>query len=159
MEQRNIKQRELAEMIGVMPQNLNAYMTGKRGFGKKNIARIAKALNVPEEFFYSDTTANCSRIKKARKVPLISLEKAGTWNEMVDVFQDGYAEEWLAFDASDPNAFALGVADESMVHAFKVGDIVIISPSVVPITGDFVLAKHGNSVMIRRVKILDLSVM
>ncbi|KJU86006.1 hypothetical protein MBAV_001795 [Candidatus Magnetobacterium bavaricum] len=87
-------------------------MTGKRGFGKKNIARIAKALNVPEESFYSDTTANRSRIKKAKRVPLISSEKAGEWNEMVDIFQDGYAEEWVAFDASDPNAFALGVADE-----------------------------------------------
>ncbi|KJU86890.1 hypothetical protein MBAV_000916, partial [Candidatus Magnetobacterium bavaricum] len=78
---------------------------------------------------------------------------------MVDIFKEGYAEDWLAFDASDPNAFAVGVADDSMGTEFKIGDIVIISPSVVPITGDFVLAKHGNNVIIRKLKILDLAIL
>ncbi|KJU82595.1 phage repressor [Candidatus Magnetobacterium bavaricum] len=159
LEQRGIKQRELAEMINVMPQNLNAYMTGKRGFGKKNIERIAKALNVPAEFFYSDPDANRSRIKKAKKVPLISLDKAGVWDRDIDTTQDGYASEWLAFDASDIHAFAIRVVDDAMQPEFRKNDVVIVSPSVTPSMGDFILAKHGKSVLIRRLKILDLAVM
>ncbi|KJU84680.1 peptidase S24 [Candidatus Magnetobacterium bavaricum] len=159
LEQRGIKQRELAEMINVMPQNLNAYMTGKRGFGKKNIERIAKALNVPAEFFYSDTTANRSRVKKANKVPLISLDKAGMWDNDIDTTQDGYASEWLAFDASDPHAFAIRVVDDAMEPEFRKNEVVIVSPSVTPSKGDFILAKHGNSVLIRRLKILDVAIL
>ncbi|MES0337513.1 MAG: XRE family transcriptional regulator [Candidatus Magnetobacterium sp. LHC-1] len=159
IEQRGIKQRELAEMIGVMPQNLNAYMTGKRGFGKKNIERIAKALNVPAEFFYSDPDANRSRIKKARKVPLISLDKAGMWDNDIDTMQDGYTDEWIAYDATDTHAFAIKVADDAMEPEFRKNDIVIVSPSVVPTTGDFVLVKNGNNVVIRRLKILDLALL
>ncbi len=159
LEQRGIKQRELAEMIGVMPQNLNAYMTGKRGFGKKNIARIAKALNIPEESFYSDPTANRSRLKKARKVPLLSWTNAGAWHESVDIFQEGYAELWMAYDASDPHAFALRVVDNAMEPELRPGDILIISPSVPSATGDFVLAKSGNQVVIRRLKTVDAAVL
>ncbi|MBF0592030.1 MAG: LexA family transcriptional regulator [Nitrospirae bacterium] len=159
MEQRSIKQRELAEMIGVMPQNLNAYMTGKRGFGKKNIERIAKALNVTAEFFYSDPDANRSRIKKAKKLPLISLDKAGVWDRDIDTMQDGYADDWIAYDATDTHAFGIRVVDDAMEPEFRKNDIVIISPSVVTSTGDFVLAKHGNNVIIRRLKILDLALL
>ncbi|KJU81586.1 repressor protein [Candidatus Magnetobacterium bavaricum] len=142
-----------------MPQNLNAYMTGKRGFGKKNIARIAKALNIPEESFYSDPTANRSRLKKARKVPLLSWANAGAWHESVDIFQDGYAQEWLAYDASDPHAFALRIVDNAMEPEFRPDDVVIVSPSVPSATGDFVLAKNGNNVVIRRLKALELAVL
>ncbi|KJU84278.1 repressor protein CI [Candidatus Magnetobacterium bavaricum] len=159
LEQRGIKQRELAGMIGVMPQNLNSYMTGKRGFGKKNIDRIAKALNVPVEFFYSDSDANRSRIKKARKVPLISIDKSGVWDNDIDTTQDGYADEFLAFDASDIHAFALKVVGDAMQPEFRKNDIAIVSPSVTPTTGDFVLAKNGNNVIIRRLKILDAAIM
>ncbi|MBF0591451.1 MAG: helix-turn-helix domain-containing protein [Nitrospirae bacterium] len=159
LEQRGIRQRELAEMIGVMPQNLNAYMTGKRGFGKKNIARIAKALNIPEESFYSDPMANRSRLKKARKVPLLSWANAGVWHESVDIFQEGYAQEWLAYDASDPHAFALHIVDNAMEPEFRPGDVVIVSPSIAPLTGDFVLAKNGNNVVIRRLKSLELALL
>ncbi|KJU82671.1 repressor [Candidatus Magnetobacterium bavaricum] len=156
MEQRGIKQRKLASMIGVMPQNLNAYMTGKRGVGKKNIDRIAKALNVSVEFFYSDVAANRSRIKKAKRVPLISLEKAGMWDAEIDTFQEGYADDWVVYDSSDPHTFALRVADDAMEPEIRRKDIVIVSPSVTPATGDFVLAKNENNVVIRRLSLRGL---
>ncbi|MBF0565160.1 MAG: helix-turn-helix transcriptional regulator [Nitrospirae bacterium] len=50
-EQQGIKQREVAGTIRIMPQNLNAYMAGKRGVGKKNIARIAGAQGISEDAF------------------------------------------------------------------------------------------------------------
>ncbi|MBF0343666.1 MAG: helix-turn-helix domain-containing protein [Nitrospirae bacterium] len=159
LEQRGIKQRELAEMIGVMPQNLNAYMTGKRGFGKKNIARIAKALNIPEESFYSDPSVNRSRIKKARRIPLLSWTNAGVWHESVDIFREGYAEDWLAYDATDPYAFAVRVADNSMEPEFRPGDLTIVSPSLTPATGDFVVARSGNNVVLRRLKHLEHAIL
>jgi SOS-response transcriptional repressor LexA len=159
LQQRGIKQKELAMMIGVMPQNLNAYMTGKRGFGKKNISRIAKALVIPEEDFYSDTNVSRTRLKKARKVPLISWVKAGLWHEAVDIFQPGYADEWLAYDTKDEHSFCLRVEGTSMEPEFKSGDIVIVSPSLAAVSGDYVVARFGDNVTLKKLKILDESVL
>ncbi|MBF0517699.1 MAG: helix-turn-helix domain-containing protein [Nitrospirae bacterium] len=159
LQQRGIKQKELAQMIGVMPQNLNAYMTGKRGFGKKNISRIAKALGIPEEDFYSDNTTSHSKLKKARKVPVISWVKAGLWHEAVDIFQPGYADHWLAYDTKDEHSFALRVEGSSMEPEFKAGEFVVVSPSLATVSGDYVVAKFGDEVTLKKLKILDDSVL
>ncbi|MEO5360991.1 MAG: XRE family transcriptional regulator [Nitrospirota bacterium] len=159
LQQRGIKQKELAQMIGVMPQNLNAYMTAKRGFGKKNISRIAKALDIPEEDFYSDATTSTTKLKKARKVPVISWVKAGLWHEAVDIFQPGYADKWLAYDTKDEHAFALLVDGRSMEPEFKAGEFVVISPSLAAVSGDYVVAKFGDDVTLKKLKILEDSVL
>ncbi|MBF0319060.1 MAG: helix-turn-helix domain-containing protein [Nitrospirae bacterium] len=159
LQQRGIKQKELASMIGVMPQNLNAYMTGKRGFGKKNICRIAKALDIPEEDFYSDSNVSRTKIKKAKRVPLISWVKAGLWHEAVDIFQPGYADQWLAYDTKDEYSFCLTVEGNSMEPEFKAGDIVVVSPSLAAVSGNYVVAKFGDDVTLKKLKILEDSVL
>ncbi|MEO5355707.1 MAG: XRE family transcriptional regulator [Nitrospirae bacterium YQR-1] len=159
LQQRGIKQKELSEMIGVMPQNLNAYMTGKRGFGKRNITRIASALGISEEAIYSDSSAIKSRIKKTKKIPLISWEKAGQWHEALDIFETGYADDWVSFDTEDENAFALTVSDNSMAPEFIQNDKVMVSPSVDTKTGDYVIAMLSDSITLRRVKYLDEAVL
>ncbi|KJJ83465.1 XRE family transcriptional regulator, partial [Candidatus Omnitrophus magneticus] len=90
MSQKGIKQNRLAEMIGVVPQNLNAYMKGRRNFGDKNLARIAKALEIPIESLYTDTNLLSQAVvggivRGGRMLPVISWEKAGLWHEAMDV--------------------------------------------------------------------------
>jgi SOS-response transcriptional repressor LexA len=157
LRRRGITQKRLAETIDVQPQNLNAYMTGKREFGKSYISRISAAFGIPAETLYIGTGVGPSKTKRARKVPLISWVKAGLWQEAVDIYGPGYADEWLAYDTGDEHAFALRVEGDSMEPEFKEGDIIVVSPSVDPVSGDFVVAKHGDDVTLKRLKYLERS--
>jgi SOS-response transcriptional repressor LexA len=152
LRRRGITQKRLSEMIDVQPQNLNAYMTGKREFGKSYISRISEAFGVTAETLYIGTGAGSTKTKRARKVPLISWVKAGLWQEAVDIYGPGYADEWLAYDTGDEHAFALRVEGDSMEPEFKSGDIIVVSPSVDPVSGDFVVAKYGDDVTLKRLK-------
>lgn len=155
MERKGIKQNELAEMIGVVPQNLNAYMTGRRRFGEKKIEQIAKALNVPPEALFTITNPNTSGETKIKHIPVISWSKAGAWHEAINIHASGYAEDWIYFDTEDGHAFALRVYEESMKPEFKVGDTIIVSPYTNYISNDFVVAKYDGAVFLKQLKIIN----
>lgn len=159
MKQKGIKQNKLAEMIGVVPQNLNAYMTGKRRFGDKNLNRIAQALEVSIESLYTDTNVTAAEPKKGRRIPIISWVQAGAWHEAVDMYQPGYAEDWTSYDTKDEYSFALTVEGDSMEPEFRKGDVVIVSPSVDHQSGDYVIAKFGDDVTLKKLKVMDDTVL
>ncbi|MCI4626567.1 MAG: XRE family transcriptional regulator [Candidatus Magnetoovum sp. WYHC-5] len=160
MERKGIKQNTLAEMIGVVPQNLNAYMTGRRRFGEKKIEQIAKALDVPPESLYTIITdINPASDVQVKRIPVISWLKAGQWHEGVDVFAEGYADSWMYYDTKDMYAFALLVEENSMSPEFKAGDIIIVSPSSGYSFGDYVVARYVETVVFKQLKLIGNTVL
>ncbi|MEO5358050.1 MAG: XRE family transcriptional regulator [Nitrospirae bacterium YQR-1] len=155
LQQRDIKQKELAGMIGVMPQNLNAYMTGKRGFGKKNVLRIAQALDIPAEKFYTGNVISKAKIKRAKDIPLLSWQKLVDCEHVVDVFRTDYADGRISYDSENETVFAVKVEGNSMSPEFKDGNIVIVSPLEKPSTGDFVIVRYAGNTLFRKIKFYD----
>jgi SOS-response transcriptional repressor LexA len=80
-----------------------------------------------------------------RRVPRISFVQAGPWQEVVDPYAPGAAEDYLLTDLDlGPQAFALTIQGDSMLPEFREGDTIIIDPGVQPAPGDFVVAKNDQ---------------
>lgn len=85
------------------------------------------------------------------RVPLISWVQAGVWNEAVDIYEPGYADEWLPILSNgSPHAFALRVQGDSMTSSFgksyPEGCIIIVNPDQrSPVTGQRIVAKLAGS--------------
>jgi len=85
------------------------------------------------------------------RIPLISWVKAGTWSEVVDIYEPGYAERWLPFLKNNgENVFALRVEGDSMTARFGKsypdGCIIFVDPDQrMPTNGDRIVAKLVGS--------------
>lgn len=79
------------------------------------------------------------------RVPLISWVQAGDFCEAVDPFEPGDADEWVdVVKRVGPSTYALRVKGESMEPRFAAGSILIVDPSLDPLSGSFVIAKEGG---------------
>jgi SOS-response transcriptional repressor LexA len=80
-------------------------------------------------------------------VPLISWVQAGAWCETVDIFEPGYAEEWMPCPVNHGDrTFVLKVRGESMFNphgrpSFIDGDLIFVDPDRQP--------EHGSLVVVR----------
>jgi len=85
-----------------------------------------------------------------REVPLISWVQAGDWNNLVDTFQPGHAERWIATYAKvSKHAFALRVLGDSMTNphgapSFPEGTIIIVDPERSAQPGKFVVVRQKS---------------
>ncbi len=84
-----------------------------------------------------------------REVPLISWVQAGDWNNLVDAFQPGDAERWVATYAKvSRHAFALRIIGDSMTNpngapSFPEGTIIIVDPERNAQPGKFVVVRQN----------------
>lgn len=84
-------------------------------------------------------------------IPLISWVRAGMWNEAVDIYEPGYADEWLPFlKANGEHTFALRVEGDSMTSQFgrsyPSGCIIFVDPGRRnPSSGDRIIARLNGS--------------
>ena len=93
-----------------------------------------------------------SRIEISNKIPLISWVQAGTFCQIVDLFEPGDAEEWLpSIHGYGPHAYALRVDGDSMVNpnplgkTYPPGCVVFVDPDVAVTNGARVIAKIPGS--------------
>lgn len=101
----------------------------------------------------SNEESNIEEIHKHEyaNVPLISWVQAGSWNEAVDNFHPGDAEEWLPCPTCHSDkTFALRVRGISMYNpegdeSFREGEIIYIDPMRLPIHGSLVVARTVDS--------------
>jgi SOS-response transcriptional repressor LexA len=89
------------------------------------------------------------------KIPVISWIRAGALHEPCDIFLPGFAEEWTVYDTRDSNAFALRVVGNSMEPEFREGDIIIVSPAVEPVSGEYVVAKYRGRVTFKKLRTIN----
>lgn len=91
--------------------------------------------------------ANIESAPTMGMLPLISDVQAGSWNEIVDNFQPGDAEDWIPCPFKHgPNAFILRVAGLSMYNpggdkSYAPGDFIAVDPQVEPLNRRMVVAK------------------
>lgn len=84
------------------------------------------------------------------EVPLISWVQAGNWRNLVDNFQPGDAERWIATNAKlSKHAFALRIVGDSMtnpggVPSFPEGTVIILDPERSAQPGKFVVVRQNS---------------
>lgn len=84
------------------------------------------------------------------KLPLISWVQAGDWSEIVDNFQPGDAEDWIACPfPSGSHGFVLRVVGDSMYNpsgdmSFREGDFISVNPDREALHRSLVIARHNG---------------
>jgi SOS-response transcriptional repressor LexA len=140
--------------ISIGTSTLQRAREGQGGNRLQSLAKIARFFDVTtDQLLQPDLglgeSANVAPAPTHRRVPLISWVQAGTWQDVVDNFHPGQADEWaLAFDSlPGKNAFALRVVGDSMTNpiqgrmSFPEGTIIIVDPGRAAGPGDYVIAK------------------
>jgi phage repressor protein C with HTH and peptisase S24 domain len=151
---------EFAKKIGY--RDAGTYLAIEEGnsqMGEKMAKRAADLLNIPVSDLLGGSDEPPSRSvpigtfgaipeinlppgMRAKFVPLISMAQCGSMRSFTDEI---YSKEgFIAFDVSDPKAFAVRLKGDSMVPRIEPGDVAIVSPSQQPRNGGVVLAKLAS---------------
>lgn len=136
------------KIIGKSQSATSDLLHGRKSFGEKMARSIEKnaglnplALDQPIE----EGNATHGPDFKGR-VPLISWVQAGSFCQIVDQFEPGYAEQWLmTVQDLGPNAYALRVQGDSMTapygRSYPDGVIIYVDPDAPITNGCRVIAK------------------
>lgn len=106
----------------------------------ESVAKALQATGVTVDSFVSLIT---DRTGAARSVPLIGFAEAGAGGYFDDGgFPVGKGWDEIAFPAiSDEHAYALEISGDSMLPAYRDGDVIIVSPGAPVRRGDRVVVK------------------
>lgn len=106
----------------------------------ESLAKILHATSATLDEFMGLLT---SRPKTARRIPLIGMAQAGDGGFFDDAgFPAGAGWDEIVFPhIADENAYALEISGESMLPAYRDGDVVIVSPNSPVRRGDRVVMK------------------
>lgn len=145
-EELGLSARQLAERAGVSDAHILYIETGRRRPTFHKVMSILDALGVGIEEFMMEARPSVANVAPAKlggfqRIPVISWVIAGRWKEVCDAFEPGDADEWIESDVRGRNVFALRVVGDSMEPEFKEGEVVIVSPHVEALPGDFVVVK------------------
>ena len=116
---------------------------------------IAKALSATGSSVDSFVSLIADSSGAAQAVPLIGFAEAGAGGYFDDGgFPVGKGWDEIAFPAvTDEHAYALEISGESMVPAYRDGDVIIVSPAAPVRRGDRVVVKTKNGeVMVKELK-------
>lgn len=155
MEKNSIRRStELAKLTGVPQPTIHRLLSGTHSEPRGTTLRpIADFFGVTLSALMETDMATGAPIPNVTPtatiypaVPLISWVQAGNWAEIVDNYVPGDGELIAARDSKPGKySFALRVEGDSMVShnhiSFPPGTILIVDPSRIPATGDFVVAK------------------
>jgi phage repressor protein C with HTH and peptisase S24 domain len=106
----------------------------------ESLAKILHATSATLDEFMGLLT---SRPETARRIPLIGMAQAGDGGFFDDAgFPAGAGWDEIVFPhIADENAYALEISGESMLPAYRDGDVVIVSPNSPVRRGDRVVMK------------------
>jgi SOS-response transcriptional repressor LexA len=149
--ERGLHKKWLAAQLGIKPAGISPYFSGKISF-KEKIPKLAMIFDKdPEYFLQGQPNVEPAALPQKRKVPLISWVRAGVLHEPMDIFEPGFADEWIASNASGENSFALRVTGNSMYPEFLEGDIIVIDPAQEPASGDYAVVKINDEVTFKQI--------
>lgn len=118
----------------------------------ESIAKALAATGTSVETFVSLITESAG---KAQAVPLIGFAEAGTGGYFDDGgFPVGKGWDEIAFPAiNDEHAYALEISGDSMLPAYRDGDVIIVSPAAPIRRGDRVVVRtKSGEVMAKELK-------
>lgn len=118
----------------------------------ESIAKALAATGTSVETFVSLITESTG---KAQAVPLIGFAEAGTGGYFDDGgFPVGKGWDEIAFPAiNDEHAYALEISGDSMLPAYRDGDVIIVSPAAPIRRGDRVVVRtKSGEVMAKELK-------
>jgi phage repressor protein C with HTH and peptisase S24 domain len=106
----------------------------------ESLAKILQATGASLDEFMGLISA---RAESARRIPLIGLAQAGDGGFFDDAgFPAGGGWDEIVFpNVADENAYALEISGDSMLPAYRDGDVVIVSPNSPVRRGDRVVVK------------------
>ena len=146
-ERADISQRGLARQLGISQSAVQRWENNEVLPKSGRIREIASALDVTQTELLGLETELSDVSRPGGRVPLISWVQAGQWGEAVDIYQPGFAEDWIPVRKTPgPNAFALTVSGDSMIssygpYSYPPGTIIVVDPSVQADPGKRVVAK------------------
>jgi len=120
----------------------------------ESVAKALAATGVSIDAFV-DLIQNSSRAQVTQAVPLIGFAEAGAGGFFDDGgFPVGKGWDEIAFPAvSDEHAYALEVSGDSMLPAYRRGDVIVVSPAAPVRRGDRVVVKtRKGEVMVKELK-------
>jgi SOS-response transcriptional repressor LexA len=162
-------QSELARHVGVSPQAVQQWISGRTAPRGSHLARVADYLGVTRSFllYGEPSSANALQEQAAGyattlhegpqlggRVPLISWVQAGDFASAVDNLHPGDAEEWA--ETTVPihrHTYALRVNGDSMTNpagepSFPHGSIIVVEPDAIDsadrMVGRFVIVKRTD---------------
>ncbi|WP_419420733.1 helix-turn-helix domain-containing protein [Legionella sp. D16C41] len=167
---KGLTRKGLAELTNDLNvSRINNYERGERTPGPLEIKQLAKALEVSAAFLMCLSDDKQGALKKSpglgALIPILTYQQACNPVEHIDqIKQDTYSEKVdlipIAPKLSErisEYAFALEVQDSSMIPEFRVGDILIVDPQILPKPGDFIVAQlnEDKEILIRKYKQLS----
>ncbi|STX50943.1 phage repressor [Legionella busanensis] len=148
---------------------INNYERGERTPGPLEIKQLARALEVSPAFLMCLSDDKQGALKKSpglgALIPILTYQQACNPIHTIDQIKEPSYSEKLDLIPIAPKlservseyAFALEVQDSSMTPEFRVGDILIVDPQLLPKPGDFIVAKlnEDKEILIRKYKQLS----
>lgn len=138
----------LARKAGLDPTTFNRSKRisrdGKQRWpSTESVSKVIEATGATVPEFMALLTSTAAGPRITHKIPLIGLAQAGAAGFFDDAgFPVGEGWEKLPFpELEDPGAYALEISGDSMLPAYRDGDIVIVSPAASVRRGDRVIAK------------------
>lgn len=150
---------ELARQAGVTQPTVHRIITGESKAPKRdNVERIAKALKVSSKWLWDgivekspeSNLAATDQPRLSYRYPVISWVSAGSWQEAVQPYPDGYSDtyEFSEYDSKGP-AFWLKVKGDSMTAAsgqtIAEGTLILVDTEAEAAPGKLVVAKLPDS--------------
>jgi len=152
-ESKDLSQSDIARTLGVTPQAVQKWESGKNTPRGKRLEALAEAVSSSVGYLMAGqgdpSVEDGPEIKGF--VPLISWIQAGAWCEVEDVYAVGDAEEWMPCPtAHGPRTYVLRVRGESMFNAharrsFRDGDLIFCDPEKQAENGSMVVVKLDES--------------
>lgn len=144
---REWSQIRLAQEVGVTRQSVSAWEKGDSLPSPDNAPTVATKLGIPLSAISADPSRHNVELlqneaQSGRRVPMLSWVEAGLGAEVVAAYAFDAAHEFYdaRFSVSS-NAFALRVRGASMEPDFRDGDIIVVDPNVIPVSGEFVVVE------------------
>lgn len=147
---RKLTQQQVADSVHVTKATVSQWENGIYSPSGENLYNLAKTLGVKAEWLLSGKgDPDFNNVEPAplagRNIPVLSYVQAGHWQESQDYRGADGDYEYVTADVDDDSkAFAVWVQGNSMSPEFSEGDLIIVDPDVVPLPGDFVVAKNGG---------------
>ncbi|MBK3797517.1 hypothetical protein CXF92_18640 [Pseudomonas sp. Choline-3u-10] len=157
---------ELAKRAGLNQSTVHRILKGEFQNPQINyIERLTRALGLdmvevlglktPDPERYDSTIGPGPALQN--RVPLISWVRAGDLCEAIDLFEPGFADEWLDCPfPHGPSAYCLEVRGLSMSPEYRAGEILLIEPDLSALHNDDVVVRTPDGqVTFKRLQITE----